>query len=155
MKLSEEHLQKIEELKKRYQTTKALTLPVLWMAQKEFGWISSETMAYVAELLNVPVNHVYGVVTFYTMYNPNPVGKYHLQVCTNISCQLLGGDELRDHICRKLNVKPGEMTKDEKFTVTEVECLGSCGTAPAIQVNDDYHESLSIEKVDALLAGLK
>ena len=155
MKFSEENLTKIEELKKRYQTTKALTLPVLWMAQKEFGWISGETMQYVADLLGLPVSHVYGVVTFYTMYNSKPVGKYHLQVCTNISCQLLGAEELRDHICQKLNVKLGETTKDEKFTIVEVECLGSCGTAPAMQLNDDYVENLTIEKVDKLLTELK
>jgi NADH-quinone oxidoreductase subunit E len=155
MKFSEESLKKIEELKKRYQTTKALTLPVLWMAQKEFGWISTETMAYVAGLLNVPVSHIYGVVTFYTMYNQKPVGKYHIQVCTNVSCQLLGAEELRDHICERLNIKLGETTKDELFTVEEVECLGSCGTAPAVQINDDYYENLTAEKIDKLLTELK
>src|ERR1700690_2549771 len=111
-------------------------------------------MKYVGELLNVPISDVYGVVTFYTMYNTKPVGKYHFQVCTNISCQLLGAEELRDHICQKLNIKLGETTGDEKFTVQEVECLGSCGTAPAIQVNDDYYENLNIEKVDTLLTEL-
>ncbi|MGA2622784.1 MAG: NADH-quinone oxidoreductase subunit NuoE [Bacteroidota bacterium] len=153
--LSEENLKKIEELKKRYPTAKALVLPVLWMAQEQFGWISPETMKYVAGLLNVPLGHIYGVVTFYTMFNTKPVGKYHVQVCTNVSCQLLGADKLTEHICARLKVKPGETTPDKKFTVTEVECLGSCGTAPMMQVNDEYYEGLTTEAVDKLLAELK
>jgi NADH-quinone oxidoreductase subunit E len=153
--LSPEHLAKIEELKKLYPTTKALTLPVLWMVQQERGWISPESMKEVAELIDMPVSHVYGVVTFYTMFNTKPVGRHHIQVCTNISCYLLGGDELRDHICQKLNVKLGQLTPDERFTVHEVECLGSCGSAPMMQVNDDYHENLTLGKVDKLLEELK
>ena len=152
---SEENLKKLEQLKKQYPTTKSLTLPVLWIAQEQFGWISPETMKYVAELLNLPVSHIYGVVTFYTMFNTKPVGKYHLQICTNISCQLLGAEKLTDHVCNKLNVKLGETTPDKQFTLTEVECLGSCGTAPMMQVNDDYFENLSEEKVDKLLQELK
>lgn len=151
---SEENLKKIEELKKRYPTTKALTLPVLWMAQEQFGWISQDVMKYVAGLLNVPYGHVYGVVSFYTMFNTKPVGKYHIQVCTNISCQLRGAEEMLDHLYSKLDVGIGETTKDDKFTVTEVECLGSCGTAPMMQVNDEYYENLSLEKVDQLLSQL-
>ncbi|HLF15586.1 MAG TPA: NAD(P)H-dependent oxidoreductase subunit E, partial [Bacteroidota bacterium] len=81
--------------------------------------------------------------------------KYHLQVCTNVSCQLRGGDRLLDHACRRLNVGRGETTGDSRFTVTEVECLGSCGTAPAVQVNDDYHENLSVERLDNLLNELR
>ncbi|MBI3193908.1 MAG: NADH-quinone oxidoreductase subunit NuoE [Ignavibacteriae bacterium] len=152
--LSEENLKKVEKLKPRFQTTQALTLPVLWMIQQQHGWISSEAMLYVAQLLNVPVSHVYGVVTFYTMYNQKPVGKYHLQVCTNVSCMLNGGEELRDHVCERLGVKLGETTSDSRFTVTEVECLGSCGTAPMMQVNDDYFENISLEQVDELLEKL-
>lgn len=153
--LTSENLKKIEELKKRYPTTKALTLPVLWMAQEQFGWISPETMKYVAGLLGLPVHHVYGVVTFYTMFNTRPVGKYHIQVCTNISCQLRGAEKISDHICSRLGVKPGETTSDSKYTVTEVECLGSCGTAPMMQVNDEYYENLSDGKIDNLLAEFK
>jgi NADH-quinone oxidoreductase subunit E len=124
------------------------------MAQRQFGWISPEAMKYVAGLLDLPVSHVYGVVTFYTMFNTKPVGKYHLQVCTNVSCMLRGGDRLLDHACRRLNVGHGETSADNRFTVTEVECLGSCGTAPAVQVNDDYHENLSVESFDKLLNDL-
>lgn len=148
---TEVNLKKLEELKKRYPTTKALTLHVLWMAQEQFGWISADTMKYVAGLLNVPFSHVYGVVSFYTMFNTKPVGKHHLQVCTNISCQLRGADKLLDHVCESLKVKVGEMTPDKRFTVTEVECLGSCGTAPMMQVNDEYYENLDQQKVDRIL----
>jgi NADH-quinone oxidoreductase E subunit len=152
---TQENLNKLEELKKRYPATKALTLPVLWMAQEQFGWISPDVMKYVAGLLNLPVHHVYGVVTFYTMFNTRPVGKYHLQVCTNVSCQLRGAERIVDHVCQRLGVRMGELTADKKFSVVEVECLGSCGTAPMMQVNDDYHENLTNEKVDKLLSEFK
>ena len=152
---SEENLKRIEALKRRYPTTKALMLPVLWMAQKQFGWISPETMRYIARLLNLPSSHVYGVVSFYTMFNSKPVGKHHLQICTNVSCQLLGAENIADHVCKRLSLKIGQTTPDKKFTVTEVECLGSCGTAPMMQVNDDYYENLTLEKIDMLLSELK
>ncbi len=155
MTFSDENLRKIEQLRKRYPTSKAMTLPVLWLAQEQFGWISPEVMSYVAGILDVPVSHILGVVTFYTMYNARPVGKYHLQVCTNVSCQLLGAEKLSDHLCRRLNIKLGETTPDEKFTVSEVECLGSCGTAPMMQVNDKYYENLSEQKIDEILSSLK
>jgi NADH-quinone oxidoreductase subunit E len=109
-------------------------------------------MKYVAGLLNLPYHHIYGVVTFYTMFNTKPVGKHHLQICTNVSCQLLGAEKLIDHVCEKLNVKVGDTTSDKQFTVSEVECLGSCGTAPMMQVNnEEYYENLTEEKVDTLM----
>ena len=153
--LSEQNLKEIEELRSRYPTSRALTLPALWLAQEQFGWISIETMNEIARLLDLPPSHVYGVASFYTMFHKTPVGKYHLQVCTNVSCQLQRSESLTEHICRKLNIKPGETTQDKKFTLTEVECLGSCGTAPVMQVNNSYHENLTIEKLDALLTELK
>jgi NADH-quinone oxidoreductase subunit E len=153
--LNSESLQKLEILKKQFPTTKALTLPALWMIQDQYGWVSPDAMKYVAELLNLPVRHVYGVVTFYTMFNTKPVGKYHVQVCTNVSCQLLGAEKISDHICKRLHVTLGETTEDNRFTVTEVECLGSCGTAPMMQVNEEYYENLTQEKVDKLVTELK
>lgn len=149
---TKENLDALEALKKRYPTTKALTLPALWMAQEQFGWIAPETMKYVAGLLDLPVSHVYGVVTFYTMFNTKPVGTYHLQVCTNVSCQLRGAEKIAGHICDRLKVKMGETTGDKRYTVTEVECLGSCGTAPMMQVNDEYYENLTADRVDKLLS---
>jgi NADH-quinone oxidoreductase subunit E len=149
--LSPDNLKRLELLRRRYPTSQALVLPVLWMAQQEHGWISPETMAGVAQLLDLHPGHVYGVVTFYTMFNTAPVGRHHMQVCTNVSCQLRGARAIMDHACRRIGVKPGERSPDGKWTVTEVECLGSCGTAPAAQINDDYHENLTIEKLDAIL----
>ena len=153
--LSSENLKKVEQLKRLYPTKKSLTLPVLWMIQEQDGWISEEAMKYVAQLLDLPQRHVYGVVTFYTMFNTKPVGKYHVQVCTNISCQLVGAEKISDHLCHRLKTQFGETTPDKKFTITEVECLGSCGTAPMMQVNDEYYENLTVQKVDAIIEELK
>ncbi len=148
---TEENLRKVEELKKSYPKPMAALLPVLWLAQEQFGWISDETMHYVAGLLDLPYNHVLGVVTFYTMYNQRPVGRYHIQVCANVSCMLRGSDNLIEHLEHRLGVRVGETTPDRLFTLSEVECLGSCGTAPMMQVNNDYYEDLSVEKIDNLI----
>lgn len=153
--LTQENLNKIQTLKKQFPDTKSLTIPALHIAQERYGWISEETMKEVAKVLNVPENHVIGVASFYTMFNKKPVGKYHIQLCTNVSCQLLGAEKISEYICKKLNIKVGETTHDNKFTVSEVECLGSCGTAPMMQVNNDYHENLTPEKIDKLLTELK
>ena len=155
IKFSDESLRKIEELKKRYPTTKALTLPVLWIAQEQFGWISGEVMQSVAQILDLPVSHVYGVLTFYTMLNPRPVGKYHLQVCTNVSCMLRGSDRILGRLCERLKIKVCEITPDKKFSLTEVECLGSCGTAPMLQANEKFYENLTPDGIDKLLQELK
>ncbi len=130
-------------------------MPVLYLVQNKYGWISLESMKYVADLLNITPEHVLGVVTFYTMYNQKPVGKYHLQVCTNVSCMLRGAYELLNNLLKELNIKKGETTPDGLFTVTEVECLGSCGTAPVIQINDDYFENLNADKVKEIIESLK
>lgn len=152
---SAENLSKIEELKKRYPTTQALVLPVLWIAQEEFGYISQETMKYVAGLLNVPFGHILGVVTFYTMFHQEPVGKYHLEVCTNVSCYLRGSAEIVKRLTDRLGIELGETTADRKWTLSEVECMGSCGTAPMMAIGEEYFENLTPEKVDEILDGLK
>ena len=152
---TEENLKKIEELRKRYPTSQALTLPVLWLAQEQFGHISEETMKYVAKLLDVPFGHILGVVTFYTMFHKDPVGKNHVEVCTNISCLLRGSGQIVKHLEQKLGIKMGETSKDMNWTLSEVECMGSCGTAPMFAVGEEYYENLSIQKVDEILARLK
>ncbi len=154
IKFSEENLRKTEEIKAKYPTAKAALMPVLWLAQEQFGWLSSDVMRYAGDLLNIPYEHVYGVVYFYTMYNRKPVGKHHLQVCTNVSCMLKGSYDVLDYISSKLNIKPGETTGDNKFTLSEAECLGSCGTAPMMQVNDYYEENLSKERIDKIISEL-
>jgi len=152
---SPENLNKIEELKKRYPTTQALVLPVLWIVQEEFGYISQETMKYVAGMLNVPFGHVLGVVTFYTMFHQQPTGKRHLEVCTNVSCYLRGSQDIVKRITDKLGLELGETSSDQQWTVSEVECMGSCGTAPMMAVGEEYFEDLTPEKVDKILDGLK
>ena len=109
------------------------------MVQEKEGWISNDSIKYVGDLLNVSYEHILGVVTFYTMFNKKPVGKYHLQICTNVSCMLRGGYELFNYASGKLGIKNKETTEDGMFTIEEVECLGSCATAPMLQVNNkDY-----------------
>lgn len=153
--LSEDFYKEIKKLKPRYPTNQALLLPALHLAQKEYGWVSRELMDEIASAIDIPAPVVREVITFYTMYNLKPVGKYHLQVCTNISCCLRGAEELLHHCEKKLGIKAGETTKDAKFTINHVECLGACGTAPVVQINDDYHEGLTTEQMDKLLSELK
>ena len=156
IKFSEQAQQEYEKILSHYPVSKeSALLPVLHLAQKEFGYISDEVMQYVAKLLDISPVKVKGVATFYTMYNKQPVGKYHLQVCHNISCVLNGSEELIEHIKQKLNIENGETTEDGLFTLTEVECLGACGEGPVIQVNDDYHLSMTKEKVDELIEKLR
>ncbi len=157
MQFSEENKIEFEKILAKYppDRKRAAMLPTLWLAQRQWGWISNEVMEYVAKLLDVAPMKVYEVVTFYTMFNQKPVGKYHLQVCRTLSCELCGKEDIVSHLKKKLGIKLGETTTDGKFTLTEVECLGSCGTAPMMQLNEDYHESLTPQKVDEILAGLK
>lgn len=143
-----------ERLLSRYPDKEAVILPALHLAQREFGYVSDEAIVYIAGLLGVSPARINGVATFYTMYNRKPVGKYHVQICRNIACSLLGAEHLIEHVSRKLGVKPGETTPDGKFTLSLVECLGSCGTAPVMQVNDDYHENLTEASIDAVLDAL-
>ncbi len=152
---SEETRAKHDRLLARYPNREAAILPTLYLAQREFGHLSDEAILYVADLLGFTPARIYGVATFYTMYNKKPVGKYHLQVCRNLSCSLMGAEHLIEHVARKIGVKPGETTADGRFTLSTVECLGSCGTAPVMQVNDDYYENLTEESIDAILDGLR
>jgi NADH-quinone oxidoreductase E subunit len=147
--------QKFEWILTRYPNKEAALLPTLHLAQEVWGWVSPEVVHYVSELLDLSPATVFGVVTFYNMYNQKPVGRYHLQVCTNLSCMVNRAYDIYEHLCEKLDVKPGETTKDGRYTVVEVECLGSCGTAPVVQVNNDYHENMDVPKMDALLGQLK
>jgi NADH-quinone oxidoreductase E subunit len=144
----------LEAILSRYPDKEAAILPALHLAQREFGYVSDEAIVYVAGLLGFTPARIEGVATFYTMYNRKPVGKYHVQVCRNISCSLMGAEHLIEHVSKKLGIKPGETTPDGRFTLSKAECLGSCGTAPVMQVNDDYHEELTEEKIDVLLDGL-
>lgn len=155
VQFSEIELQKIEKLKSRYLKPDSVILEVLYLLQEKYGYITREGMKYAAGLLGITEEHVLGVVTFYTMFNTKPVGKFHLQVCTNVSCMLKGAYDLLKKLESELGIKKGETTSDGLFTISEVECLGSCGTAPVIQVNEDYYENLNEEKLKQLINELK
>lgn len=131
---------------------KSALLPLLHIAQAEFGgWLSPETMDYVASILNIKPIEVYEVASFYSMYNLKPVGKCQLEVCRTSSCWTRGAEDIVRHLEKKLGIKEGETTKDGMFTIKTVECLGSCGTAPMMQCGASFHENLTLEKVDAIV----
>lgn len=152
---SEKTRKKIEHIFSRYPQKQAAILPILHLTQEEFGKISSDEEKLVASLLGIKPIKVREVVTFYTMLNQAPVGKYHIQVCSNLSCSLLGGESLVDHLKGKLDIEVGETTPDKKFTLSTVECLGACEQAPCMMVNFEYYGNLNKEKIDGILAALK
>jgi NADH-quinone oxidoreductase E subunit len=139
----------------RYPTRRAALMPALWLAQREFGYLSGAVQAYVAELMELPLAWVASVVSFYTMYWTAEPARWHLQVCRNLSCALRGGLAVRDALVGRLGIRPGERTADGRFSLEEVECLASCGTAPCLQINNGaYHESLTVESALALVERL-
>ena len=152
---SEETRRELDLILSRYPDREAAILPALYLAQREFGHVSDEAIVYLAGLIGVTPARVEGVATFYTMYNRKPVGKYHVQVCRNLSCSLMGAEHLIGRVSKKLGIAPGETTADGRFTLSKVECLGSCGTAPVMQVNDDYYENLTEDSIDRILDGLR
>ncbi len=151
-----EHTKKgISEIVARYPNKQAALLPVLHLAQQELGYVSHSTEKSVAELLDMTPAQVHEVVTFYTMFIRKQVGKYHIQICSNLSCMLQGGGPLIDHLSQKLGIQPGETTADHKFTLSLVQCLGACETAPCMMVNFDYHGHLDAAKIDEILDNLE
>jgi len=155
VEFSKKTLDKFKSVIAKYPEKGAALLPTLWLAQQEFSVLTPEVEEYVAGLVGVSPVRVQEVRSFYTMYTARPLGKYHLQLCTNITCSLLGAEELLEHLKKRLKVNCGETTSDKKFTLSAVECLGHCGTGPVIQINDDFHESLTRESLDKLLDSLK
>lgn len=158
IKFSEEAMKTVQKLISNYPEgkQKSALLPILHVAQAEFGgWLSAETMDYVASVLNIKPIEVFEVASFYTMFNLKPVGKCVLEVCQTSSCWLNGAEDIVKYIEKKLNIKVGETTKDGMFTLKVAECLGSCGTAPMLQCGASYHENLTYEKVDKLLEQYK
>lgn len=135
--------------------TRSALIPLLFVIQRERGWIDNPGVNYLARFLNLEVTDVWETATFYSMFNMRPVGRHHIQICKTLSCKIMGEPQITDHICSKLGIHPGDTTEDGKFTVSLVECLGSCGTAPMMQIGFDYHEDLNTEKVDKILADCK
>jgi len=144
----------VRGLAARYPAPQAALLPVLHLVQNERGHLSTDDERRVAALLGLPPMKVHEVVTFYSMFRRAPVGRYHLQVCTNVSCSLAGAEALAARLEARLGIRMGETTPDGKFTLTGVECLGACETAPCLMVNFDYHGGLDEDKLEALLGGL-
>jgi NADH-quinone oxidoreductase subunit E len=151
---SEANEKKIDQLLTHYPVKRSAILPALFIAQEEHGYVTDEDVKYLARRLEMRVNEVEEVVTFYTMFSRRPIGKYKLQVCRTISCMLNGCQQITDHIRQKLGIEVGQTTSDGKFTLQEVECLGYCDLAPVLQVNFDYHEKVTPERVDELIASL-
>jgi NADH-quinone oxidoreductase subunit E len=148
-------MKEFREIVARYPKKEAAMLPVLYLAQREFGHIGPEAIDYVAALMEQSPARVYGVVSFYTMFNMKPIGRHHIQVCRTLSCALRGAEMVTTMIKGKLGIEPGQTTPDGRFTLNEVECLASCGTAPMMQVNDDYYENLTEGKISEILDSLK
>ena len=146
---------RIADVLRRYPTRRAALLPVLWVCQERYGWISPGVIAAVAERLGESPAFVEGIVSFYTMYYTAPPARFVLQVCTTLSCAVCGGRELVEHLKRRLGVAFGEKTPDGAFQLVGVQCLGACGSAPVVQINDDYYENLTPEKLDAVLDALE
>ena len=154
-KFTQENLEKVNDAIKRYPDKQAAVMPALWIAQQQNGWISNEVMQEISKILEINPEDVLGVVTFYTMYHQKPMGKYHLQVCTNVSCMLRGAYDIFEKVKQRLGIENMQVTDDYKFSLEEVECMGSCGTAPMMAVNEDYFEDLSVERVNKIIEDLK
>jgi NADH-quinone oxidoreductase subunit E len=150
--LNVEQNRRLEQILERYPNKMAACIPVLHLCQEaNQNWVSEEVIQFVSERLDLSPAHVQGVVTFYTLFNQQPVGKHQVWVCRTLSCALRGADEILEHCEKRLGCHAGGTTKDGKVTLRTAECLASCGTAPMIQVDKRYHENLTIEKVDRLL----
>src|SRR5215470_14352740 len=138
----------------KYPVKRSAILPLMFIVQRERGYLDPPGVLYLANRLKLRVTDIWEVATFYSMIYTEPIGKYHIQVCKTLSCKIRGAAAITEHCSSKLGIKPGETTADGKFSLSEVECLGSCGTAPMFQLNFDYHENLTPEKVDQILRGL-
>jgi NADH-quinone oxidoreductase E subunit len=146
----ESHLVKYPAERKR-----SALIPLLFVIQRERGWVDNGGVNFLAKFLDLEVTDVWETATFYSMFNLRPVGRHHIQICKTLSCRIMGEPEITEHICGKLGIHPGETTEDGKYTVSLVECLGSCGTAPMMQIGFDYYEDLTPEKVDKIMDSLK
>jgi NADH-quinone oxidoreductase E subunit len=144
----------IKRILKRYPDHGAALLPVLWLCQERWGWMSAGVMRAVGRRLDLSPAFVEGVASFYTMYLRRPPGKYLVQVCTTLSCQLCGTSGIVEHLKEKLGINFGETTNDGRFTLVDVQCLGACGEAPVVQINNDYYTNLTDESLDEILDGL-
>ncbi|MFZ5519509.1 MAG: NADH-quinone oxidoreductase subunit NuoE [Candidatus Zhuqueibacterota bacterium] len=151
MEFTDTEKKKIAHLKTRYPDSRSLTLPVMWMIQKREGFVSDEAVYLIANELDIPPIWVEEVRSWYSMFTEEKEGKYVLEVCNNITCAIMGSQDIIDYLCKTLHIKVGETTPDGMFTIKTAECLGSCGTAPMMQVDDNYYELLDKAKIDSIL----
>ena len=151
-----ERLIRVQEIIARYPEgrQKSALLPLLHLAQEQWGWLSPEVMDYVAKMLDIQAIEVYEVATFYTMFHLEPVGKHVIEYCRTGPCCLMGGEEVYDYLQKKLGIQAGKTTADGRFTLKEVECLAACGMGPVLQIREKYYTHLTNEKIDALLTEL-
>jgi len=147
--------QDIEYHLAKYPDKRSAVMPLLYIAQEEYGYITPEAMEEVAQIVGTDVTHIKGVVGFYTMYYDKPKGKYLLQICTDLPCALRGAEEFSQHVCQRLGIEPGETTPDGLFTVENVMCLAACDRAPVMQVNFHYVENLDLDKFNKLIEDLR
>ena len=153
--LSELAHQRAREIVKLYPKSRSAVMPLLYIAQEECGYITQQAVDWVAGQLDLPPMQVWEVATFYTMYYKKPVGKYHVQVCRTLPCALRGAKHIGEYVYKKLGIRPGEVSKDGLWSFEEVECLGSCGTAPMCQINDVYFANLTEEKLDGIFSRIE
>ncbi len=154
-KFSEENEKYFQNLLKRYPKKQALTIPCLWIAQYQEGWVSLEAMEYIAQKTEQSAMDVYSVASFYTMFKLKPKGKHHIQLCKTLSCMLCGSEELLEFLEKKLGIKSGEVSKDGRFSIEEVECLGNCGHSPCLSLGGKYYNDLDEKKLEELIGELE
>lgn len=153
--LKDKYGKEIEDILSRYPVTRSALIPLLYVAQRDQGYVTESAMQEIARLLRLTPPQVYETITFYTMFNLKPVGKFHIQVCKSLMCALVGSDTVIEWIKVKLGIAPGESTADGLFSLNVVECLAACGTGPMMQINEDYYEQLTEDKLDRILADLR
>ena len=155
---SEKEQQELDEILKKYPADRKLSaiLPALYLAQREKNWLDSDDIAAVAEALDIPITHVHSIIGFYTLFRKEPVGKYMVQVCTDLPCALRGAEAFYKRLCDRMGVGPkGGTTEDGLFTVEEVVCIAACDKAPCLQINLEYYENLTDEQIDTVIAELR
>jgi NADH-quinone oxidoreductase E subunit len=155
MTFSEKYKEEIADILSRYPVKRSALIPLLYVAQRDQGYVTESAMQEIAHLLRLTPPQVYETITFYTMFNLKPMGKFHIQVCKSLMCALVGSDTIIEWIKAKLGIAPGESTADGLFSLSAVECLAACGTGPMMQINDDYYEQLTENKLDRILADLR
>ncbi len=155
MTFSEKYKDEIADILSRYPVKRSALIPLLYVAQRDQGYVTESAMLEIAHLLKLTPPQVYETITFYTMFNLKPMGKFHIQVCKSLMCALVGSDTVIEWIKAKLGIAPGESTADGLFSLSVVECLAACGTGPMMQVNDDYYEQLTENKLDRILTDLR